>query len=174
MGITAGGVTEGSAPATPERLPLLCRARAGELAIAGVLACLGGAFAAGALTLTLGDLDLPGSGFFPLALGLALLMLAAAIFVASLREPVEGERVELGHAPVLATLAGLLLVALLFERLGALISLGGFSAGMLVFVAGVRPLPAMLASVLGMLAVWYVFKVLLGVQLPPGLLSALP
>lgn len=168
------GIMQGKSPAGLGCLPLLCRARAGELAIAGVLACLGCAFAAGTLRLTLGDLDLPGPGFFPLALGLTLLVLAAAIVIARLRQPAEGEHVELGHPPVLATLAGLVLVALLFERLGALITLGGFSAGMLVFVAGVRPLPAMLASVLGMLAVWSVFNVLLGVQLPPGLLSALP
>lgn len=138
-----------------------------------MLALVGAGFAAQALNLTFGDLDLPGPGFFPFALGLSLVALAAAIFANTLREPADAPPVALGHAPVAITFAAMLLTAALFERLGALVSLGGFSAAMLVFVARVRLLPAIGASALGMLAVWFVFKVLLGVQLPLGPLAGM-
>jgi hypothetical protein len=152
-------------------LPIACCPRRGGVAVAAVLAIVGTGFASQALTLTFGDLGLPGPGFFPFVLGVLMVALAAAIFVMTLREPTGPSRVALGHFSVLVTASAMVVTAALFERLGALISLGGFSAVMLVFVAGVRIAPAVLASGLGMLAVWYVFKVLLGVQLPLGPLA---
>jgi hypothetical protein len=60
-----------------------------------------------------------------------------------------------------------------FERFGAFLTLGTFTAVMLVLVARVRIIPAVLASIVGMVAVWYVFKILLGVQLPVGPLEGI-
>lgn len=150
--------------------PLEYCSRRGGLVVSALLTIVGGAFAAQALTLPFGNLDLPGPGFFPFVLGLLLMALSIAIFIQIIRDPAKPPRIALGHGPVLITFLGLGLTAFAFERLGALLSLGVFSAAMLVFVGRVRIVPAVLSSTVGMLAVWYVFKVLLGVQLPLGLL----
>jgi hypothetical protein len=160
------------AAASGRALPIACCPRRGGLVVAAALAIVGTGFASQALTLTFGDLGLPGPGFFPFVLGVLLVALTAAIFVTALRAPAGEPRVTLGHPPVLVTVSAMIAAAALFERLGAFISLGGFSAVMLVFVGGVRIAPAILASALGMLAVWYVFRVALGVQLPLGPLAA--
>jgi putative tricarboxylic transport membrane protein len=153
--------------------PLQCCSRRGGLVASGVLAIVGAWFATEALTLTFGNLDLPGPGFFPFALGLLLIALSVAIFIAAIRQRDDAPRIELGHIPVLITLAAMVLTAFLFERLGAILSLGAFSIAMLVLVAGARIVPAVLSSAAGMLAVWYLFKVLLGLQLPLGPLAGL-
>jgi putative tricarboxylic transport membrane protein len=163
---------EGPAP-TRKIWPFDCCSRRGGLWVAVVLAFIGAGFAAQALTMTFGNLDLPGPGFFPFALGLLLIALSVAIFIMVIQEPREAPKVELGHSPVLITMAAMSLAAALFERAGAFLSLGGFTLAMLVLVGRVRIIPAVLASVIGMLAVWYVFKVLLGVQLPTGPLEGL-
>ena len=66
------------------------------------------------------------------------------------------------------TAAALLSVPLLFETLGAPVALGLFSIAILVFVGRVAPLVAVAATALGIVACWYFFVVLLGVQLPSG------
>jgi Tripartite tricarboxylate transporter TctB family len=115
---------------------------------------------------------LPGPGFFPLALGLLLVVFSAAIalegWLSSTKELAEGEPLEFGHPQVLITLAALLAVPILFEPLGGLIALGLMTAVLLVFLARVPPLLAIVWSALGMAASWYLFGELLGVRLPIG------
>jgi putative tricarboxylic transport membrane protein len=154
--------------ATRQAWPFLCCSRTGGLVAAAVLGLVGAGFTIQSLTLTFGDVSLPGPGFFPFALGLLLIALSVAIFVMVLKEPRNVLQVEVGHAPVLISFVAMCLTAGLFERAGAFLSLGGFMLIMLVAVGRVRIIPAVLASVIGMLVVWYVFKVLLGVQLPAG------
>jgi putative tricarboxylic transport membrane protein len=161
------------APSARKAWPFDCCGRRGGLAVAGVLGMIGAFFATASLSLPFGDFDLPGPGFLPFGLGLVLVALSVAILVITLQEPGEAPRVEIGHAPVLVAFAGLMATAALFERLGAFLSLGGFAALMLILVARVRIVPAVLSSAMGMLAVWYVFKVLLGVQLPVGPLEGI-
>jgi hypothetical protein len=164
---------QSSPPDARKTWPFDCCSRRGGLLVAAVLGLVGAFFALASLRLPFGDFNLPGPGFLPFALGLVLIALSVVIFVAAFHEPAKAPRIELGHAPVLIALAGLIATAFFFERLGAFLSLGGFTALMLVFVARVRLIPAVLSSIVGMLAVWYVFKVLLGVQLPVGPLEGL-
>jgi putative tricarboxylic transport membrane protein len=153
--------------------PFTCSSRSGGLVMAALLGAVGAFFASQALDLTFGDVSLPGPGFLPFALGLVLMALSAALFVAALREPRAASRIELGHPPVLIAFACLAASAFLFERVGAYLALGGFTALMLILVARTRIILALLASAGGMAAVWYVFKILLGVQLPAGPLAGL-
>jgi hypothetical protein len=157
-----------SPPAARKAWPFDCCGRRGGQLTAGVLGLIGAIFAGASLKLPFGDFALPGPGFLPFALGLVLIALSVAILVMTLHEPSDAPRIEIGHAPVLIAFAGLIATAALFERLGAFLTLGGFTALMLILVARLRILPAVLSSAVGMLAVWYVFKVLLGVQLPVG------
>ena len=86
-------------------LPFTCSSRGGGLAVAALLAAVGAFFVSGALSLRFGDVALPGPGFLPFALGLALMALAAAVFAVTLREPRVASVVELGHPPVLIAFA---------------------------------------------------------------------
>ena len=104
--------------------PFDCCSRRGGLAVAAVLAATGIAFALGSLMLSFGDLSLPGPGFFPFVLGLVLVGLGAAIFIAGLQEPRDAPRITLGHPPVLIAFTAMIAAAALFERLGALLTLG--------------------------------------------------
>ena len=159
--------------ATRRAWPFDCCSRRGGLWVAAILALAGAGFATQALTMTFGNLDLPGPGFFPFALGLLLIALSVAIFIMVFQEPRAAPKVEMGHSPVLIALVAMSIAAGLFERAGAFLSLGGFTLVMLILVARVRIIPAVLASVIGMLVIWYVFKVLLGVQLPAGPLEGI-
>jgi hypothetical protein len=164
---------QNSPPNARKAWPFHCCSRRGGLIVAGVLALTGAFFTLESLNLSFGDLALPGPGFLPFAFGLLLIALSVAVFILAFQEPRDAPRVELGHAPVLIAFAALIATSFLFERIGAFLSLGGFTALMLIFVARVRIIPALLSSVLGMLAVWYIFKILLGVQLPVGPLEGL-
>ena len=161
-------------PASPEPVSqksLLQRAigsrRAGLLA-AGALALIGLIFAWQASRLDLGQIGLPGPGFFPLVLGGLLVVFAAAIAIEGRLVSSKDEPLEFGHAQVLITFAALLAVPLLFELLGAYITLGLMSAVLLVFIARVSLLFAVVSSAVGMAACWYLFGELLGVRLPTG------
>jgi len=162
-------VTE-QAPVPPEKrvLPRRIGARRGCLLAAGALALTGLLFAWQASLLDLGRLGLPGPGFFPLALGVLLVVFAVVIGTQCWLASAQDEPLEFGHPQVLITFATLLAVPLLFEPLGAFITLGLLSAVLLVFIARVSPVLSVLWSGLGMAACWYLFQELLGVRLPIG------
>jgi putative tricarboxylic transport membrane protein len=164
---------QNSPPPARKAWPFDCCNRRGGLIVAGVLALIGAFFALLSLDLPFGDFDLPGPGFLPFGLGLLLIALSVAIFIMALQEPKDAPRIELGHSSVIIAFACLVATPFFFERFGAFITLGTFSALMLVFVARVRIIPAVLSSAAGMIAVWYVFKILLGVQLPVGPLEGI-
>ena len=153
--------------------PWVIGARHGGLMAAGALALTGVIFAWQAALLDLGQLGLPGPGFFPLALGLLLVLFAGVIALegwlgSAKLGSAKDEPLEFGHPQVLITFAVLLAVPILFEPLGALIALGLLTVVLLVFIARVSPVLAVLSSALGMAACWYLFQELLGVRLPTG------
>jgi putative tricarboxylic transport membrane protein len=149
-------------------LPRTVSARRGGIAVAAILAGVGLLFAWQAALLDFGGLDLPGPGFFPLVLGITVFVLAALIGTESWRGAGEGGTVELGHRDVLIVLAALVVAAALFEPLGAYLSLGLFGAVLLVLLARVSVPLAIAAAGVAMLACWYFFQALLGLQLPRG------
>jgi len=149
-------------------LPRAVSARRGGIVVAAVLAGVGLLFAWQASLLDFGGFDLPGPGFFPLVLGVLVFAFAVLIAIEGLRGAGEGETVELGHRDVLIVLAALLAVAALFEPLGAYLSLGLFGAVLLVVLARVAVPLAIASAAVAMVACWYFFQVLLGLQLPRG------
>jgi hypothetical protein len=142
-------------------------ARRGEMLVAGMLAAVGVVFVWQAALLDLGDVALPGPGFFPLVLGAALTIFAAVIGIECWRTS-GSETIELGHRDVAIVIAALLAVPLVFELLGAIITLGLLGTVLLVLIGRVRLPLAIAAAGLGMAACWYFFQVLLGLQLPAG------
>jgi len=149
-------------------LPRVIGTRRGGLLVAGALALTGLIFAWQASLLDLGQIGLPGPGFFPLLLAVLLVVFSAVIAIEGRLRSSKDEPLEFGHAQVLITFAALLAVPLLFEFVGAYITLGLMSAVLLVFIARVSVLPAIVCSAIGMAACWYLFGELLGVRLPIG------
>jgi hypothetical protein len=135
---------------------------------AGALALTGLLFTWQATLLDLGQIGLPGPGFFPLVLAVLLVVFSVAIAIESRRASSRDEPLEFGHVQVLITFAALLTVPILFELIGAYITLGLMSAVLLVFIARVSLLLAVVSSAVGVAACWYLFGELLGVRLPIG------
>jgi len=160
-----------AASETVPRRPLLPRvigSRRASLLAAGVLAFTGLIFAWQASLLDLGHIGLPGPGFFPLVLAALLVFFSTLIALESRLASFKDEPLEFGHPQVLITFAALLAVPLLFELVGAYITLGLLSAVLLVLIARVSVLLAIVCSAVGMAACWYLFGELLGVRLPIG------
>jgi hypothetical protein len=149
-------------------LPRVIGSRRASLLAAGALALTGLIFAWQASLLDLGHIGLPGPGFFPLVLGGLLVFLSALIAIEGRLVSFKDEPLEFGHPQVLITFAALLAVPLLFELVGAYITLGLLSAVLLVLIARVSALLAIVCSAVGMAACWYLFGELLGVRLPIG------
>src|SRR5262245_5396983 len=149
------------------RLPRAVSERRAGMLAAAALAVIGAFFVWQSARLDLGRVGLPGPGFFPLLLGLMLMVLAGAIGIGQWRSS-ERQTVELGHRDVLITAACLLAVSLLFEPLGAYLTLGLFGTAMLVLVGRVALPLAIVAAVLAMAACSGFFQLLLGLQLPTG------
>jgi hypothetical protein len=143
-------------------------ARRGGICVAAALAFTGLLFTWQASLIDFGDFALPGPGFFPLVLGVLVLVLAVVIGVGDWLQASSQETLELGHRDVLIVFAALLAVPLLFERLGAYATLGLFGAALLVLIARVSLLVAGLSAIIAMAACWYFFQVALGLQLPTG------
>jgi len=113
-----------------------------------------------------------GTRFLPLSLGLIIAVLGGAIAL----RPARGRAAQApagagGRLRIGATLVGLVLYALVFERLGFLISSSAFVALLLVFY-GERRWPVVLVVAVGAaVATYAVFARWLGVPLPPGILD---
>ena len=141
--------------------------RRGEIAMSVALLATAVFFVSQAAVLPFGGIGLPDPGFFPFALGAVLGVLALAILYRSARSE-EGETVYLGHRDVLVVLAALACVAFAFERADTYLVLGSFMAVILLLVARAAPWKVVLGAVLGMIAVWAIFRLALGVRLPTG------
>ena len=137
--------------------------------IAGLVLLATGAFFAGFATLLpFGRVGLPGPGFFPIVLGIALGALALGILFHVWRAPDVSEPIYIGHRDVLLTILALTGVAFAFEKIDSYVALGAFAAFVLLLVARAAPWRVALGVVLGMTAVWLFFGVALGLRLPTG------
>jgi hypothetical protein len=143
-------------------------ARLGEIAVAVALLAAALFFVWQSLMLPFGRVALPGPGFFPFALGIVLGLFALAILYRTLRGANGIGAVFIGHRDVLTVLAALVGVAYAFERTDTYLALGVFAALVLLLVARAPLWRVALGATLGMVAVWAVFKLALGVRLPAG------
>lgn len=114
----------------------------------------------------------PGSRFLPVVLGSIIAVLGSVIALRPAPgRPAEAPAAAGGRLRIGATLVGLVLYALAFERVGFLLSTATFVALLLAFY-GERRWPMVLGVALGIAGVTYaVFAVWLRVPLPPGILG---
>jgi hypothetical protein len=143
-------------------------ARTGEIAVAIALLAVAVFFISQAALLDFGRIGLPGPGFFPFALGVALALVSLMILYVMVRSPDTGEPVYVGHRDVLVVIAALAGVAVAFEQGDAYLALGAFLAFVLLLVARTDLWRALLGACLGIALVWLVFRFALGVRLPTG------
>jgi putative tricarboxylic transport membrane protein len=141
-------------------------ARVGEMLVALGLLATAAFFVWQAARLPFGRVGLPGPGFFPFALGIALGLLALVILYRGFRLAHTAEPVFLGHRDVVIAIVALCVVAFAFERIDSYVVLGAFTAVLLVFVGRAALWRAALGVILGMVAVWALFNQALGVRLP--------
>jgi hypothetical protein len=143
-------------------------ARISGLVAAVALFATGVFFAGFALELPFGRVGLPGPGFFPFVLGIALSALALAVLFQTWKAPNHGDMIPAGHRDVLLAIGGMVGLALAFENVDSYVALGVFSAFLLLFVARAAWWRVAFGAVLGMVAVWLFFGVALGLRLPTG------
>jgi putative tricarboxylic transport membrane protein len=115
-----------------------------------------------------GTVALPGPGFFPVAVGTLLALVSVGILIRLARQPEDGVRVPLGHRDIAVALAALFAVAMVFEPLGAIATLGLLLFVLIAAFARIALWRAALCAVGGAALAWLVFIYLLGVQLPRG------
>ncbi len=149
-------------------LPRLVSARAGGIATAAALAAVGLWFVWQASLLDLGDFELPGPGFFPLVLGGVVFICASFLAARLWASSPYGEAIAFGHRDVLIVIGALFVVPLLFDRLGALITLGLFGAVVLVLVARCSLWLAAVSAAVAMVACCTSFRSRSDCSCPPG------
>jgi len=145
--------------------------RRGEALAALVLLLLACGVVWQAVQMPPGTLGAPGPGAFPGALGVLLAAICIGLLVRAWRMTgAEDEAIVLGHRDIALTLVALVVLGVVFEWLGFVLSAGLF---MLVLFRAFSPLRwfgAIVAAAATAGVSYLVFVRLLGVSLPPGLL----
>jgi putative tricarboxylic transport membrane protein len=145
--------------------------RRGEAAAALVLLLLACGVVWQSAQMPPGTLGAPGPGAFPGALGVLLGAICIGLLVRAWRmTAAEDESIVLGHRDIALTLVALVVLGVVFEWLGFVLSAGLF---MLVLFRAFSPLRwfgAIVAAAATAGVSYLVFVRLLGVSLPPGLL----
>jgi putative tricarboxylic transport membrane protein len=141
--------------------------RRGEAAVALVLLAVALYIVWTARTMPAGTVALPGPGFFPIAVATLLALVSIGILVRLARQQ-DGARVAFGHRDVAIALGALVGVVMLFEPLGAIVTLGLLLFVLVAAFARIALWRAALGAIGGAAVAWVVFVYLLGVQLPRG------
>lgn len=140
--------------------------RQGELAVAVAFFLVGAVWLVGVLDMPKGEFSVPGPGFFPALLGLALCVTSVALAGKVLAAKTTA-RVPIGNWHIWSTGIALGVLALLFEPLGFVPSVALFIAFFLKRLAGMRWATSILAAAAAAGAAYWFFSSLLGVPLPP-------
>jgi putative tricarboxylic transport membrane protein len=138
--------------------------------------CLTGlAFLCGGLRLGFGSLSTPGPGFMPIIVGAALSSLSIILVALTLIAGPSQERVtfwqeKTSWRKVLSGLLSLILYLLFLNPMGYLITTSLFLIYLLRFVGKRRWSSSVLVGLLACVASYFVFKVVLEVRLPAGMI----
>lgn len=142
--------------------------RALEIGVAASLLVVGALAMWGASGMPRGSARLPGPGFAPTVLGAVLALAAIAVIVASVRTGRgRDERLPLGHWHVVLMVSALVVAAMLFERIGFVVSSALF---LFILLKALSPLDWWRSAVTAVAAAAVtkqLFQSLLSVSLPP-------
>lgn len=138
-----------------------------SLGVAAALFLLGAFAAWQASRMPFGNAALPGPAVMPLALGILLMLCAAALIVTELLAPASVELVSLGHRHVALGIGAVIVAGLLWERAGFIVTSTLFLFAMLAALSTLGWWRSVLAAVAASIAAAFLFQRLLGVNLPP-------
>ena len=145
--------------------------RAKGSVVAGVFLLLGAFICVEALQVPFGTFRMPGAGFFPLLLGLALGALSIILLGMTLAGPAGATTHVWPERPEVVYLAGSLLAAVwLFERAGFLITMTLFLGVALRVLGTMSWSRAFVLALVGSVASYVVFSRGLLIALPSGIL----
>ena len=146
------------------------RSKIGEAVVCAGIAVFGGLMMLGSYRMPMGVLAMPGPGFLPMALGVLLLALGCLLAVRSMVDrPADTTDVELVNRDIVVVLISLGWIGFTLETLGAEASFAGFLLICLRAHASLKWFVAALASVVFSLMTCWIFRVVLGVNLPSGI-----
>ncbi len=147
--------------------------RRGDLVAGFLFLALGAAVCVRAVGLQVGTATNPQPGFFPFLGGGILAVLAGVLLVRAVlgRGPQEGRFGALWRP--LALLAALVVYTAILERAGYPAATTGLAALVLVILETRNALVVAAASLFLAFGTYVLFKVWLGVELPPGILAGL-
>ena len=145
------------------------RARAGSVALLFLL--LAAFICVEALQVPFGGLRMPGAGFFPLLLGVALGVFSLMLLGTSLLTPAAGSPDVRPERPEVFYLVGSIFAAvLLFELAGFLLTMVLFTAVAMKVLGSMSWVTAILFGVVGSVTAYVVFSRVLLIALPSGIL----
>jgi putative tricarboxylic transport membrane protein len=145
------------------------RAKASAVAVAFLL--LGAFICVEALQVPFGSVRMPGAGFFPLILGLAVGAFSLMLLGVTLTSPPGAAAHVWPERPEVVYLAGTLLASVwLFERAGFLLTMTLFLAVAMRVLGKMSWLRALVLALVGSVAAYVVFSRGLLIALPSGIL----
>ena len=142
----------------------------GEVVVGLALAAFGVTLAALAWRMPAGSMSLPGPGFMPSAVGILLALTGLACVASTLAAKDAPGTVNLGGLNAWGALAMLAVAALLFEPLGAPLTLALTMTALFRLAGGYSLVRCAIFGLIAAALAWLVFTRLLGVGLPAGVL----
>ncbi len=140
--------------------------RVGELVITGVLFCIGLFSVLMSRDMPKGEFSVPGPGFYPTILGFVMCSFSIALGIRVFLYYRTTKRVEIGHPYIWFTTVALIIVAILFERIGFIPMIALFIVFLLRILSHLRWVSCILWAIAGAVTAYLLFDLLLGVQLP--------
>jgi putative tricarboxylic transport membrane protein len=145
------------------------RVRAG--AVAGVFLLLGAFICFEGLQVPVGTVRMPGAGFFPLLLGIALSALSILLLAMSLVSPPgDATRLWPERREVVYLAATVAVAVLLFERAGFLVTMALFLVVAVRVLGKMRWPTVIVLALVGSVSSYVVFSRVLQIALPSGIL----
>jgi len=145
------------------------KARAGSVAVVFLL--LAAFICFEALQVPFGGLRMPGAGFFPLLLGVALGVFSLMLLGTSLLTPAAGSPDVRPERPEVFYLVGSIFAAVvLFELAGFLLTMALFTAVVMKVLGSMSWVTAVVLAVVGSVTAYVVFSRVLLIALPSGIL----
>ena len=142
----------------------------GEALVGLALTVFGIVLAVLAWRMPAGSVSLPGPGFMPTALGVLLALVGAGCVARALVASAAPRHMDLGGLKAWGALVTLAVAALLFESLGAPLTLALAMAALFRLTGGYSLVRCAVYGAAASVVAWLVFTRVLGVGLPPGLL----
>jgi putative tricarboxylic transport membrane protein len=139
----------------------------GEVIFAVAFFCMGIFAVIESLSMPLGQFNTPGPGIYPLILGALLLVVSLILGFTNISGRSNTDIVRVGHGNIWAVLITLILVAVLLERIGFILTVTTFLLFLLKKLSDMGWVRCIALAFGGAIGAFLFFDILLGQRLPP-------